>query len=67
MQIYVSAQAKPGGDGSKQAPFQTISQAAKIARAGDEVLVAPGIYRERVDPLNGGESDEKRIVYRSEE
>lgn len=67
MQIYVSAQAKRGGDGSKQAPFQTITQAAQIARAGDEVLVAPGVYRESVDPRNGGESEEKRIVYRSTE
>ncbi len=65
MQIYVSAQASRRGDGSKEAPFQTITQAAKIARAGDEVLVAPGVYREWVDPVNGGESDSCRITYRS--
>jgi hypothetical protein len=67
MQIYVSASAKRGGDGTRQAPFQTIRQAAQIARPGDEVLVSPGVYRESVDPIRGGESDEKRIVYRSTE
>ena len=65
MQIYVSASAARGGNGSKEAPFQTITEAAKTARAGDEVLVEPGIYREWVDPVNGGESDGCRITYRS--
>lgn len=32
---------------------------------GDEVLVAPGIYREDVHPLRGG-SEENRIIYRAE-
>ena len=67
MQIYVSAQASRAGDGSQGAPFQTISQAAQIARAGDEVLVGPGVYREKVDPVNGGASDACRITYRSTE
>ena len=44
MQYYVSAQAGRGGDGSKAQPFRWISQAAEIARPGDEVIVAPGIY-----------------------
>ena len=38
----------------------------KIAVAGDEVLVAPGIYREYVNPENAG-TEEARIVYRSTE
>lgn len=33
--------------------------------AGDEVIVAPGVYREAVSPVNGGRED-ARIVYRSE-
>ena len=37
-----------------------------MARAGDEVLVYPGIYREYVDPVNAGTKDE-RIVYHSVE
>lgn len=66
MQIYVDKSVRKSGNGSKEYPFQTISEAAKIAKAGDEVLVAPGVYREYVDPANGGTED-ARIVYRSVE
>lgn len=66
MEIYVSANAPRGGDGSKAKPFGTISQAAKLARAGDRVIVGPGVYREWVDPQNGGVSDDCRIEYVSE-
>ena len=65
MQIYVNVNAERGGNGSKESPFKSINDAAKIARAGDEVIVAPGVYREYVDPKNPG-TEENRIVYRSE-
>lgn len=64
MKYYVSADADRGGDGSLERPFQTITAAAKIAVAGDEVIVAPGIYRENVNPIHGGTAD-KQIIYRS--
>lgn len=55
MIYYVSCNAVPGGDGSIKFPFKTISAAAAVAVAGDEVLVAPGIViREHVSPINGG-------------
>lgn len=66
MIYYVSAKAKRNGCGSKEKPFQTINEAARIARPGDEVVAAPGIYREYVDPVYGGTDDAHRIVYRSE-
>lgn len=66
MKIYVSQTAKINGNGSKEAPFKTIGLAANIAVAGDEVIVAPGIYREWVNPQKGGIDDNKRITYRSE-
>lgn len=66
MKLYVSASVKRSGDGSQQAPFQTISEAAKKAVAGDEVIVIPGYYREWVDPERGGTSDDCRITYRSQ-
>ena len=65
MHIYVAADAQRDGDGTKERPFRSLAQAAKLAVAGDEVIVAPGIYREYVDPVNAGTPD-KRIVYRSE-
>ena len=42
MQIYVDGSAVRSGNGSKEYPFQTISEAAKIAVPGDEVMVGPG-------------------------
>ena len=66
MIYHVDASARRAGNGSEDAPFKTISAAAAVARPGDEVLVAPGIYREYVDPKNGG-TETERIVYRSTE
>lgn len=66
MIYYVSADASRSGNGTQSRPFQTISQAAAVARAGDEVIVAPGIYREYINPANGGTDEEHRITYRSE-
>ena len=65
MIYYVSANAPREGNGSKETPFRRINDAAKIAKPGDEVIVAPGIYREYVNPVNAG-TEENRITYRSE-
>lgn len=65
MIIYVDCSAAKEGNGSKEAPFKSINDAARKALPGDEVVVAPGIYREYVNPLNSGTKD-ARIVYRSE-
>ena len=65
MRYYVDVNAVQGGDGSSEKPFRKIQEAADKAVAGDEVIVAPGVYREAVSPVNGGRED-ARIVYRSE-
>lgn len=58
-----------GGDdrnpGTAAAPLRTIQRAAELARPGDVITVHEGIYRERVHPPRGGESDERRIVYQA--
>lgn len=64
MKIYVNGNVKYDGNGTAEMPFRRINEAAKIARPGDEVLVAPGIYREYVDPVYAGEEN-ARITYRS--
>ncbi len=67
MKYYVAKKAGRAGDGTKERPFLTIGEAARIAEAGDEVIVGPGIYREYVDPANGGRDEKHRIIYRSRE
>lgn len=64
MKLYVSKESR-GGDGTKEYPLASLARAAAIAGPGDEVIVAPGIYREYVNPACAG-TPEKRITYRSE-
>ena len=45
--------------------LRTISAAALRAQPGDVITVHEGVYRERVSPPRGGESDAKRIVYQA--
>ena len=66
MTIYVDVHAPKDGDGSKERPYRSINEAAKRALPGDTVSVAPGIYREYVDPVHGG-TEEARITYESRE
>ena len=61
---YVDCAAAHPGDGSQMHPYKTISQAAAVAQPGDEILVAPGMYREEVSPRWAGKKGQS-IVYRS--
>ncbi len=64
MIYYVDIKAGRDGNGSKEMPFRRINDAANVAMPGDEVLVAPGVYREYVNPVHAG-TEEARITYRS--
>lgn len=66
MIYYVNQSAAPGGNGTQTQPFLTIQEAASVAGPGDTILVAPGIYREAVDPAFSGLEDAP-IVYRSQQ
>ena len=66
MKYYVSVSGTNAGNGTKENPFRKIGLAAAVARPGDEIIVAPGVYRELVNPKRGGTSEEERITYRSE-
>ncbi|MGN1201940.1 MAG: right-handed parallel beta-helix repeat-containing protein, partial [Eubacterium sp.] len=67
MIYYVSQKNASQGDGTISNPFCTIKQAADIARAGDTVVIGDGIYREWVNPKNGGSSENQRITYTNAE
>ena len=64
-EIHVSKKGSDSNGGSSSTPLKTISAAARLAFPGDTITVHSGIYREWVNPLRGGESDSKRIVYRA--
>ena len=51
--------------GTMQAPFKTIGAAAKIVKAGDEVVVRPGVYREAVTLAVSG-TPGAPVTFRSE-
>lgn len=61
--IHVSPAGNNDNDGTIGKPLKTISAAAEKVMPGDTVVVHAGMYRERVDPPRGGESNAKRIVY----
>lgn len=63
-EYHVAVTGSDASNGSKETPFKTINWAAQKALPGDTVTVHNGVYREWVNPLNGGERDGKRILYR---
>lgn len=64
MEYHVSKAGTLNGAGTQESPFLTIGQAAAAALPGDRVIVHAGLYREWVDPANGGTEDAP-IVYES--
>ena len=62
-ELHVAITGSDASPGTQAAPLRTIQRAADLAQAGDTVTVHAGVYRERVNPPRGGESDAKRIVY----
>jgi hypothetical protein len=61
--FYVDQKSNSNALGTKENPFHTIQQAADIALAGDRIVVKEGIYRECVNPRNGGTNNNNRITY----
>lgn len=63
-EYHVSPDGNDVAKGTAEAPFRTINHAAQLALPGDTVTVHNGVYREWINPLNGGECEGKRILYR---
>jgi len=64
-EYHVSPSGNDSQEGTSAKPLRTISAAAALAQAGDVITVHEGVYRERIAPPRGGESDQKRIVYQA--
>ena len=64
-EYHVSVHGSDVNIGSEANPFKTIFQAVQYAYPGDIITVHEGTYREWINPIRGGESDEIRIVYRA--
>lgn len=64
-EYHVSMDGDDAQLGSAEQPLRTVSEAARRAQPGDVVTVHAGVYRERVTPPRGGDSDARRIVYQA--
>lgn len=62
-EYHVSPKGNDLNAGSVSAPLKTIQNAASVVVAGDVITVHAGVYREWIDPKNGGNSDSERIIY----
>jgi alpha-N-arabinofuranosidase len=62
---HVASGGSDKNPGTSAAPFRSIQRAADLAQPGDVITVHEGIYRERISPPRGGETDTKRIVYQA--
>jgi hypothetical protein len=64
---YYVNQARPNAaddnPGSQDRPLRTIGRAAQVLQPGERVVVAAGVYRERVRPARGGGSSQRLISY----
>ena len=63
--FHVALNGNDANPGTQTAPLRTIQRAANLAQPGDVITVHEGVYRERISPPRGGESDSKRIVYQA--
>ena len=64
-EFHVATSGNDANPGTQAAPLRTIQRAAELAQPGDVITVHEGVYRERINPPRGGESDAKRIVYQA--
>ena len=64
-ELHVAASGNDSNPGTQAAVFRTIQHAADLAQPGDTITVHAGVYRERINPPRGGESDTKRITYQA--
>lgn len=63
---YVDSAMSQDGDGSRDKPFRTISDAAAVLKPGDVCVIRAGTYRETIVPANSG-TEAKPIIFLAQE
>lgn len=53
---HVSPTGDDASDGSRAKPWKTIQKAADMMKAGDRVIIAPGVYHERITAKASGQA-----------
>ena len=66
-ELHVAKHGCDQNSGTADEPFLTIGRAASVAVENDVVIVHEGVYREWVNPKNGGRDHYHRIVYAAAE
>jgi hypothetical protein len=64
-EFHVATGGNDANPGTRREPLRTIQKAADLAQPGDVITVHAGLYRERINPPRGGESDSRRITYQT--
>lgn len=59
--------ASDSNEGTLDKPFKTIGKAAEVLQAGEKVIVHSGVYKEFVQPKNGGTDAKNMISYEAAE
>jgi hypothetical protein len=66
---YVDGESPAASDqnaGDAEHPFRTINHAAQILEPGQRVIVRPGVYRECVRPVRGGDGPSSMVGYHAD-
>ncbi|MHB8903394.1 MAG: DUF1565 domain-containing protein, partial [Thermoguttaceae bacterium] len=64
-QLHVATTGNDSNPGTQASPLRTIQHAADLAQPGDTITVHEGVYRERINPPRGGQSDRQPIIYQA--
>lgn len=63
---YLSPHGNDAHPGTKAQPWKTLEKANQVLQPGDVVTLQDGTYEGIISPVHSGTSDQKPIVYRSE-
>ncbi len=59
---YVSLTGKDSNDGSKNNPWKTISYGIKSVSPGSKLIILSGVYKEKIEIENIGDSDKSIVI-----